>query len=263
MITNTINRLQHTFQAKSTNKLTIYFTAGYPRLDSTVEVIKELDKNEVDIIEVGMPYSDPLADGPTIQKSSTVALKNGMSLDLLFDQISEARKHSQIPIVLMGYYNQVLQYGVEKFSKQAATAGVDGLILPDLPLPEYHQVCKSTFDEYGLCCSFLVTPSSSDERIKELDNASSGFLYAISNHGTTGGELTTALTDYSSRLKNLDLSNPVQLGFGVSDHESYKRASQFADGVIIGSAFIKAISKSGSLPEQIHSFIHEIKHGKK
>ncbi|MFT7612308.1 MAG: tryptophan synthase alpha chain [Parvicellaceae bacterium] len=253
-----MNRIDQLFQEKRKEVLTIYFTAGYPQLNDTVSIIKSLSTYGADLIEVGMPYSDPLADGPVIQASSQKALENGMNLDLLFQQLAEVRMYTQIPLVLMGYYNQVLQYGIENFCKIASSVGVDGLILPDLPLEEFYSMCKPTFDQYGLTCTFLVTPSSTDERIKELDQASSGFLYAVSSHSITGGSAASQLDDYGGKLANLNLKNPVQVGFGIHDNISFLNACSIANGGIIGSAFIKALAQSGELETNIKSFIHGV-----
>lgn len=254
-----MNRIDQLFNDKAGDVLTIYFTAGYPELHDTVSIIKALDSAGTDLIEVGMPYSDPLADGPTIQKSSEQALRNGMNLKLLFEQLGEARKHTQIPIVLMGYYNQVLQYGIDRFCQQASKTGIDGLILPDLPLDEYYGRCKAIFDRYGLTCSFLVTPSTPDNRIRLLDEASSGFLYAVSSHSITGGNAAMHLTEYGKKLEALGLKNPIQVGFGIHDNQSFREACAIGRGAIIGSAFIKALNQPGSLQEKVTDFIHSIK----
>ncbi|MBL4704576.1 MAG: tryptophan synthase subunit alpha [Flavobacteriales bacterium] len=254
-----MSRIDQLFEKKQKEVLTIYFTAGHPQLNDTVDIIRHLDEAGADLIEVGMPYSDPLADGPVIQQSSEKALANGMNLNLLFEQLTKVRNHSQIPMVLMGYYNQVLQYGIERFCAEANRVGVDGLILPDLPLEEYYENCKSTFDKYGLTCTFLVTPSSSNERIKELDNASSGFLYAVSSHSITGGNAATQLTDYGAKLDALSLKNPIQVGFGIRDFTSFQNACEIAHGGIIGSAFIRALEQKGELKTKINGFIKSIR----
>jgi len=254
-----MNRIEKLFKSKSSDVLTIYFTAGYPELNNTEDIILELDKNGVDLIEIGMPYSDPLADGPTIQASSSVAIENGMSLELLFQQLENIRTKTQIPLVLMGYYNQVIQYGLEAFCEKASQVGVDGLILPDLPLEEYRELCKSVFTKYGLTCTFLVTPSSSDERIREIDEASSGFLYAVSSHSITGGKSENDLTEYGERLASLKLKNSIQMGFGIHNAKTFKEATAIANGGIIGSAFIKAISQEGELASKIASFVQTIR----
>ena len=254
-----MNRIENLFKNKPSDVLTIYFTAGYPNLNDTEDIILELDKAGVDLIEIGMPYSDPLADGPVIQASSTESLKNGMNLDLLFEQLKDIRSKIQVPLVLMGYYNQVLQYGLELFCKKASEVGVDGLILPDLPVDEFNELCVPIFKRYGLTCTFLVTPSSTDERIREIDAASSGFLYAVSSHSITGGNSANNLSEYGSRLAALDLKNPIQVGFGIHDATSFQEATAIANGGIIGSAFIKAISEEGELDNNICSFIQSIR----
>lgn len=248
------NRLIDTFDKIDHKALTIYFTAGYPSLDSTVDIITTLADAGVDIIEVGMPYSDPLADGPVIQKSSQAALKNGMNLEILFLQLAEARKRVSVPLILMGYYNQVLQYGIEPFCAKASEAGVDGLILPDLPIEEFKESCEEIFDRYELTVSFLVTPISTDHRIKILDECSSGFLYAVTSNSITGGKSASQLEDYAARLKKLSLKNPIQMGFGVKDAESFTDASTHVDGAIIGTAFINAIDPNNLIPS-IKNFV--------
>jgi len=253
-----MNRIEKLFQTKKKDVLTIYFTAGYPQLNDTEKIILELDKSGTDLIEIGMPYSDPLADGLVIQASGSAALKNGMNLAVLFKQLEGIREKTQIPLVLMGYYNQVLRFGVETFCKKANEVGIDGLILPDLPLDEFEEKCKPLFEKYVLTCTFLVTPSSSDERIKEIDNASSGFLYAVSSHSLTGGDSASNLTEYGEHLASLNLKNPVQVGFGIHDASSFQEATAIAQGGIIGSAFIKSISQEGELSHNIHSFIKKI-----
>lgn len=253
-----MKRIEHLFQSKLSDILTIYFTAGYPKLDDTVSIITALDNAGVDLIEIGIPYSDPLADGQTIQKSSQISLKNGMNLNLLFMQLTEARKKSDIPMVMMGYYNQVLQYGIESFCQEANSAGVDGLIIPDLPLKEYYTVCKKYFDQYNLSCTFLITPSSSDKRILALDQASSGFLYAVSSHSITGGSPAKSLEDYGQRLSTLNLTTPIQVGFGIKDSRSFETACSIGQGGIIGSAFIEAIAAEGELQYKIKQFIQRI-----
>jgi len=254
-----MNRVDQLFKDKEKEVLTIYFTAGYPQLNDTLSIVRSISESGADLIEVGMPYSDPLADGPVIQASSQQALKNGMNLDLLFKQLAEVRAHTQIPIVLMGYYNQVLQFGIEEFCKISSSVGVDGFILPDLPLEEFYSFCKPIFDRYSLTCTFLVTPSSSDDRIRELDEATSGFLYAVSSHSITGGSAASQLDEYGNKLASLNLKNPIQVGFGIHDSESFLNACSIGSGGIIGSAFIKAISQPGELEQNIKSFIHGVK----
>jgi len=254
-----MNRIDNLFKNKPSDVLTIYFTAGYPNLDDTGSIILDLAKAGVDLIEIGMPYSDPLADGSVIQASSKQALKNGMNLDLLFDQLKDIRSKTQVPLLLMGYYNQVIQYGLEPFCKKVNQVGVDGVILPDLPLDEYEKLCAPLFKQYELTCTFLVTPSSTDERIREIDAASSGFLYAVSSHSITGGDSVNNLSNYGSRLAALNLKNPIQVGFGIHDAKSFQAATAIANGGIIGSAFIKALSKEELLGNKIRSFVEGIR----
>jgi len=254
-----MNRIDKLFRNKPSDVLTIYFTAGFPNINDTEEIIMELDSAGVDLIEIGMPYSDPLADGPTIQASSSVAIQNGMNLDLLFKQLEPIRTKTDVPLVLMGYYNQVLQYGMEAFCKKANEVGIDGVILPDLPIEEYNELCKPIFEQYGLTSTFLVTPSSSDERIKEIDKACSGFLYAVSSHSITGGESVNNLSEYGRKLAGLNLKNPIQVGFGINNATSFHNAVAISNGGIIGSAFIKAIAQKGILADKIAEFVKTIR----
>lgn len=238
-----MNALQKLFQNKKENILTLYFTAGYPKLEDTTSIIKDLNDTDVDIIEVGMPYSDPLADGETIQNSSAIALKNGITLDTIFAQIDSAK--SQKPIILMGYFNQFLQYGEERFLQNCVATGVSGVILPDLPLEYYQKHYQTLFEKYTILVHFLITPKTSKERIYAIDKASKSFIYAVSDNATTGK--TTHFTEeqyrYFQYLKDLNLNNPVQLGFGISNAKSYAEICQYVNGGIVGSAFIKALSE--------------------
>lgn len=238
--------------------LSIYFTAGYPNIDDTVTVIKNLEKSGVDMIEIGLPFSDPLADGPTIQASSTQALKNGMTSELLFEQLKDIRKSVSIPLIIMGYFNPMLQYGVEAFCKKCQEVGIDGLIIPDLPVDVYHSDYKATFEKYGLINVFLITPQTSDERIRYIDSASSGFIYMVSSASVTGGQsgFGTIQTDYFERIANMNLNNPQIVGFGISNNETFTQATSFAKGAIIGSAFIKHVTNNGI--NEIDSFVKHI-----
>lgn len=242
-----MNRLTKLFESKSKDVLNIYFTAGFPKLDDTVTIIKKLQTSGADLIELGMPYSDPLADGETIQQSSSKALANGMQLDLLFEQVSEARKECDIPIMLMGYYNQVIQYGQEKFLEQCKKAGVDGLIIPDIPMDYYTKHVKESMEANDLLMTFLVTPETSDDRISQADSLSSAFLYVVSKSSITGGtsQVSTNQESYFKRLEDLALSAPRLIGFGIHDGASFRKASQNANGAIIGSAFIRMLAKNG------------------
>lgn len=255
-----MNRIQELFQKKKNNILNVYCTAGYPRFDSTVPVMKALQDNGADMIELGMPYSDPLADGPVIQASSSRALANGMTIAKLFDQLRGFRHKVYVPVLLMGYMNPVMQYGFEKFCKDAADMPIDGLILPDLPEYEYENEYGPIIQRYGLNFSFLVTPETSEERIRKLDSLSTGFLYAVSSSSTTGKDKDmSAVNDYLQRLQKMKLKNPVLVGFGIKDKDTFNAACQYANGAIIGTAFIKAIEKSERVEEDIKSFLWGIR----
>lgn len=255
-----MNRIDKLFNEKSTNILSVYFTAGYPNLNDTELIIKSLVKEQVDLVEIGMPFSDPLADGPVIQKSSDIALKNGITMKRLFEQLQNIRKEIQIPLIYMGYLNNILQFGPEKFCAKCNEVGIDGVILPDLPLDVFMNDYKELFKRYALHMIFLITPQTSDERIKQLDDASGGFLYMVSSSSTTGvkEKIRKEQEEYFKRVQALNLKNPVVIGFGISNHETFKRACRYANGAIIGSAFIKALEDSGNIDESIHEFISEI-----
>jgi len=228
--------------------LSIYFSAGYPNLNDTVSIIQDLEKNGVDMIEIGLPFSDPLADGPTIQKSSTIALKNGMGTDLLFNQLKEIRKTVSIPLIIMGYFNPVFQYGVENFCKKCQEIGIDGLILPDLPLDVYKEEYDTIFKKYNLINIFLITPQTSDARIRQIDDASDGFIYMVSSASTTGAKqgLGEEQEAYFERIAGMNLKNPQIVGFGISNARTFEQATRAAKGAIIGSAFIKILSQQGT-----------------
>jgi tryptophan synthase alpha chain len=227
--------------------LSIYFTAGYPHLNDTVSIIQDLEKNGVDMIEIGLPFSDPLADGPTIQASSTQALKNGMTSELLFTQLKDIRKSVSIPLIIMGYFNPMFQYGVEAFCKKCEEVGIDGLIIPDLPVDVYHSDYKDIFEKYGLINVFLITPQTSDERIHYIDSVSNGFIYMVSSASTTGTKVGFGdeQTSYFKRISDMNLRHPQIVGFGISNNETFTQATQYAKGAIIGSAFIKHVTKMG------------------
>ena len=259
-----MNRIQQLFENKQSDILNIYFTAGFPNLNDTVEIICELDKAGTDLIEIGMPYSDPLADGTTIQESSQVALKNGMHLDLLFQQIEEARTKTNIPLILMGYFNQVMQYGEQVFFEKCKAVGIDGLILPDLPIYEYETYYKSILEKLDLSISFLITPQTSEERVLQIDKLSTGFIYMVSSASITGAKsgISSEQIDYFETINQLELRNPKLIGFGISSHETFSTACQYANGAIIGSAFIRALNKSGNLQQTIREFVNTIKYEK-
>ena len=255
-----MSRIKTLFDRKGGRILNVYCTAGFPELDSTMPVVKALEAAGVDMVEIGIPYSDPLADGPVIQASSSRALKNGMTIHKLFEQLEDLRKETNIPVVLMGYMNPVLQFGFEKFCRLAAGAGIDGLILPDLPVHEYEKEYGQLIKKYGLDFIFLVTPETRTERIKKLDSLSSGFLYAVSSSSTTGSETSSFGKDgYLEKLRDLSLMNPVLVGFGIRDKDSFEQASAYANGAIIGTAYIKAISGPGDLEASTKTFISSIR----
>lgn len=241
-----MNRINHKLQ-EDKKLLSIYFTAGYPNINDTVTIIQNLEKSGVDMIEIGLPFSDPLADGPTIQDSSTQALKNGMTSELLFQQLKDIRKTVSIPLIIMGYFNPMLQYGVEAFCKKCQEIGIDGLIIPDLPVDVYHEDYKSTFDKYGLINVFLITPQTSEERIRYIDSVSNGFIYMVSSASTTGAKsgFGDAQEDYFTRISNMNLKNPQIVGFGISNYDTFTQATKHAKGAIIGSAFIKYVTAHG------------------
>lgn len=237
-----MNRINQKLQ-EDKKLLSIYFTAGYPNLNDTIPIIEKLEKSGVDMIEIGLPFSDPLADGPTIQTSSTQALKNGMSTEVLFDQLKDIRKTVSIPLIIMGYFNPILQYGVENFCKKCAEIGIDGFIIPDLPVDVYHEDYQSIFEKYGLINVFLITPQTSDERIRFIDSVSNGFIYMVSTASITGSQsgFGEEQTGYFKRISNMNLKNPQIVGFGIHDKETFGQATQFAKGAIVGSAFIKSL----------------------
>lgn len=251
-----MSRLQNLFAHKKTRVLNVYCTAGYPKLDSTISVMQALEANGADIIELGMPYSDPLADGPVIQASGNIALANGMTIKLLFEQLKDMRKTVSVPVILMGYMNPVLQYGLEKFCADAAAVGVDGLILPDLPEFEFETAYGAIIKNYGLDFIFLVTPETSEERLKKLDALSTGFLYAVSSSATTGSEQDfSAVEKYLHRLQGMQLQNPVLVGFGIKDKATFDAAAKYSNGAIIGTAFIKALENTNDIPQTVKQFL--------
>ena len=254
-----MSRLQQIFNHKKERVLNVYCTAGYPSLNSTMHVINALSQNGADLIEIGMPYSDPLADGDTIQASSAIALKNGMTIKVLFEQLKELRSVTNTPVILMGYLNPILQYGFEQFCADAATVGVDGLILPDLPEHEFEKEYGSIIKKYGLDFIFLITPETSELRVRKLDILSTGFLYAVSSSSTTGNEKDfDAVKLYLERLKNMQLKNPFLVGFGIKDAFTFKEACVHANGAIIGSAYIKALENATDIETKTKEFLKGI-----
>jgi tryptophan synthase alpha chain len=255
-----MNRLEQLFRHKSAGILSIFFTAGYPTPDGTRQTILDLAAAGADLVEVGIPFSDPLADGPTIQASSHTALENGMSLEKLFAQLEGIRAETEMPLVLMGYLNPVLQFGMERFCERCAAVGVDGVILPDLPQSFYEKNYALLFERHDLCPIFLVTPQTSDERILELDAASRGFLYAVSTASTTGGAggFNDSQVAYFQRIAKLNIKNPVLVGFGISDKTAFDTVCQYLNGGVVGSAFIRAQEAGISA----HDFVEGIRCGK-
>ncbi|MCR8666501.1 tryptophan synthase subunit alpha [Aestuariibaculum sp. M13] len=253
-----MNRLQQKLQ-EDKKLLSIYFTAGYPSLNDTVSIIEDLEKSGVDLIEIGLPFSDPLADGPTIQASSTQALKNGMTTEILFNQLKDIRKTVNIPLIIMGYFNPMLQYGVEAFCKQCQAIGIDGLIIPDLPVDVYHDEYKAIFDTYGLVNVFLITPQTSEERIRYIDSISNGFIYMVSSASVTGSQsgFGDEQTAYFKRISDMNLKNPQIVGFGINNNETFNQATTYAKGAIIGSAFIKHVSseKLDTIPDFVSGIL--------
>lgn len=257
----TENRIDNLFSKKKRDVLSVYYSAGYPQVGDTRVVMRALQHAEADMIEIGMPFSDPVADGPTIQESNMQALKNGMSIALLFDQLAGFRDEIDIPVILMGYINPVLQYGLERFCKKCSETGVDGVILPDLPMQEYMEEYKSMFERYGLFNIFLITPQTSEQRVREIDGQSRGFIYMVSTSSTTGARqgISEEQTSYFTKIREMDLQNPLMIGFGISNRQTFSHACEYASGAIIGSAFIKTLASARQMEEDIQSFIKEIK----
>ena len=253
-----MNRINQKFQ-EDKKLLSIYFSAGHPNLEDTVPILKNLQAAGVDMVEIGLPFSDPLADGPTIQESSTKALKNGMTTEKLFSQLENIREHITIPLVLMGYFNPMMQYGIEKFCQRCEAIGIDGLIIPDLPVDVYHEEYKSLFDQHGLYNMFLITPQTPEERIRYIDKVSNGFIYMVSSASVTGAKNTfgQTQTDYFDRIAKMELSTPTVVGFGISNAETYQAATAHSKGAIIGSAFIQFLEKE--CVDKIGDFVSSIR----
>ncbi len=255
-----MNRINNLFETKKENILSVYFTAGFPNLNDTVEIIQLLEKNGVDLIEIGIPFSDPTADGPTIQRSSETALKNGMNLELLFEQLKNIRASVKIPLILMGYFNPVYQFGVERFCAKCTEIGIDGTILPDLPLNEFENEYKEIFAKNNLHNILLITPQTSENRIKQIDAACSGFIYMVSSSSTTGAgkKVEDFQQSYFERIQNMNLKNPRLIGFGISDNATFTNACKYASGAIIGSAFVKSLQSELKIDESISQFAKDI-----
>jgi tryptophan synthase alpha chain len=254
------NRIQSLFRNKDKKILSVYFTAGYPEINDTVEIIRELEKNGADMIEIGIPFSDPVADGPVIQRSSETALKNGMTLKLLFNQLEKIRDHVSIPLILMSYFNPVMQYGIENFCLKCCEIGIDGTILPDLPIDVFENEYKELFEKNNLSNIFLITPQTHESRIRMIDRLSSGFIYMVSSSSTTGikTNVIDSQTDYFERINKMNLHAKKLIGFGISDRTSFEKACTYTNGAIIGSAFIKALSGEGTVKEKVKNFVRNI-----
>ncbi|CAG5074884.1 Tryptophan synthase alpha chain [Dyadobacter sp. CECT 9623] len=259
-----MNRITELFQQKQPGDgglLNVYFTAGFPELNDTTRVLQALQDGGVDLVEIGMPYSDPVADGETIQKSNDRALENGMSVKILFEQLHNMREKVFVPVLLMGYVNPVLQYGVENFCRKCAEVGVDGLILPDMPMDVYLNEYKSIFDRYGILNIFLITPQTSEKRIRQIDEISEGFIYTVSSASVTGSKtgVSADMESYFARLNAMNLKNPRLIGFGIKDNATFTQASQQAAGAIIGSAFIRLLQETSDLEQDVKSFVRSVK----
>ena len=253
-----MNRIQASL-AQNKKLLSIYFTAGFPAIDDTVSILEQLQEAGIDMIELGLPFSDPLADGPTIQESSTKALHNGMTTDKLFDQLQGIRKTIDVPLIVMGYFNPMMQFGVERFCKRCQEVGIDGLIIPDLPVDVYHEKYQKLFQQYGLLNMFLITPQTPDDRIDYIDKVSEGFIYMVSSAATTGaqGSFGNEQEQYFKRIGAMNLKSKLLVGFGISNRETYDAAVAHSQGAIIGSAFIKHLEKNGS--NRVKKFIEQIR----
>ena len=256
-----MNRLNKLFEKKNKKLLNIYFTAGYPNLNDTAKFIEMLEEAGADMIEIGIPFSDPIADGPTIQDSNQKALENGMTLKILFTQLENIRLKVNIPILLMGYINPVIQYGFEAFCKKCQDIGIDGLILPDMPLTEYENTYQKLYENHNLSSVFLITPETNDERIRKIDSLTDGFIYMVSSSGTTGKTvgLNDGISAYFQHVAELNLQNPLMVGFGIADKKSFDTATAFADGAIVGSAFIRLLSEENLSQEKVNQFIHQFR----
>ena len=256
-----MNRINYLFQNKNKDLLSIYVTAGFPKLEDTLPVLEAIQEGGADLIEIGLPYSDPIADGPTIQESNAIALENGMSIKKLFSQLLGFRAKIHVPVILMGYLNPIIQFGVEEFCKKCKEVGIDGLILPDLPMSHYLEEYKEIFERYGLFNIFLISPQTSDARIREIDRYSHGFIYMVSSHAITGAKsaISEEQEQYFERIATMNLNHPRLIGFGISDAATFQLASRYSNGAIIGSAFIKKIKDSKELKQDIKNFLSEVR----
>ncbi|MCO7721677.1 tryptophan synthase subunit alpha [Myroides odoratimimus] len=254
------NRINTLFTEKKSNILSIYFTAGYPAIEDTMTILKNLDSAGVDLVEIGMPFSDPLADGPVIQHSSEQALLNGITVSKLFEQLKEMRQHITIPVVLMGYLNPVMLYGIEAFISKCAEVGVDGIILPDLPMDYYVSHFKTHCDQHNVSNIMLISNDTSIERVRHIDEQTNGFIYLVSSNGTTGSNKSLEEQQaYYKHIQNLKLKNPALIGFGVRDKHTYNLTNQYSSGAIIGTAFMKHINEHSISEESIRNFVKSIR----
>ena len=256
-----MNRITNLFETKKNGILSVYFTAGYPQLNDTVTILKELEKKGINSVEVGIPFSDPMADGPVIQEAATQALRNGMSLHILFDQLKDVRKEVQIPIILMGYLNPIMQFGFEAFCKKCAEVGIDGVIIPDLPFADYMADYKETADRYDLKMFMLITPETSEERIRLIDEHTSGFIYMVSSAATTGAQQSfdDQKQAYFRRINGMNLQNPRLVGFGISNKATFEAASSNSSGAIIGSKFVQLLKSEPTAAETIDKLLEALK----
>lgn len=254
------NRIKTLFQQKNRKVFSVFCTTGFPELNSIVPILKELQDNGVDLVEIGMPFSDPTADGPVIQYSNTIAINNGMTLKVLFEQLKDVRESIHIPLVLMGYLNPALQYGFENFLRDAQDCGIDGIIIPDLPMYEYETFFKEKTEQYNLKNIFLVTPQTSEDRIRKIDELSDAFIYIVSSNAITGGssDIQQSQQNYFQRIQDMQLKNPTLIGFGIKDKKTFDTACEYANGAIIGTSFIKAIDNSVDLKNDIQQFCNSI-----
>ena len=256
-----MSRIKKVFTEKTSGILSVFYTAGYPNLNSTKDIALYLQEAGADIIEIGIAFSDPIADGPVIQESNKIALENGMTLKIILQQVKELREKVKLPIILMGYINPILQYGMEDFCRDATAAGVDGVILPDMPMDEYQTEYKSIFKNYGLSNTFLISPTTSEKRIRQIDDATEGFIYAVSASSTTGAKkgFGPEQESYFKKLQSLNLKNPFLIGFGISDYQTFSKASEYGAGAIVGSAFITTLKESKDLNNDILEFVRKLR----
>ncbi len=255
-----MNRINELFSRKDKNIVSVYLTAGFPELNDTSRIVCALQESGADMVEIGIPFSDPVADGPVIQGSSQIALKNGMSLNLLFDQLKNIRLKTSIPLLLMGYLNPVYRFGMENFARKCNETGIDGVIIPDLPMDYYRDEYQDLFHKYNLANILLITPQTPEKRIREIDDLTKGFIYMVSSYSTTGSrenfdEIQEA---YFKKIKRLNLKSPCLIGFGVGNRDTFRTACSYANGAIIGSAFIKALDSRDSIEENVRSFINKL-----